>query len=99
MDLQALYGTDIPPAQGRRLVAGDAPVTLESGQLRHLNVSRAKAIRSVPFLVRDRDWGTVTSCIEDLAITDGCDVTYRATYDMCPGQIVADIARILPCCI
>ncbi|WP_418304190.1 hypothetical protein [Paracoccus indicus] len=97
MDLRALYGTDIPPVQGRRLVAGDAAVTLESGQLRHLTVAGVEAIRAVSFLVRDRDWGTVTPRIDDLTITDGCNVTYRATYDMGTGRIVADVAlRLRP---
>lgn len=95
MDLHAIYGTDIPPVRGRRRVAGDAAVTLERGQLRNLTVAGSEAIRAVLFLVRDRDWGTVTPRIDDLTFTDGCDVTYRATYDMGAGQIVADIALTL----
>ena len=98
MDLRTIYGTDIPPVQGRRLVAGDAAVTLERGQLRHLTVAGAEAIRAVSFLVRDRDWGTVTPRIDDLAITEdgtGCHVTYRAIHDMGGGQLVADIALTL----
>ena len=55
MDLIALYGTDKPPRPSRVLRAGDAQVTLDAGQLRHLRMGGIEAIRAVSFLVRDRD--------------------------------------------
>lgn len=71
MDLTALYGTDKPPRRSEVLRAGDAQVTLEAGQLRHLRVRGIEAIRAVSFLVRDRDWGTVDPVITELSMKGG----------------------------
>lgn len=82
----------------RALTCGPATVTLEEGQLRHLRLNGAEAIRGVMFLVRDRDWGTVVPQISGLTVTDaaqGCRVTYRATYDMGTGGLTADITLTL----
>ena len=94
MDLTLLYGTDKPPRQGQVLQAGDATVTLETGQLRHLRVGGVEAIRAVSFLVRDRDWGTVEPMITGLTV-DGGRVTYAARYDLGGGCLDARITLTL----
>lgn len=94
MDLIRLYGTDKPPCRGEVLRAGDATVTLEAGQLRHLRIGGVEAIRALSFLVRDRDWGTVDPVITDLA-TDGGRVTYGASYDMGGGSLDAQVTLTL----
>ncbi|WP_265501624.1 hypothetical protein [Paracoccus beibuensis] len=96
-DLRALYGTDEPPRAGRRLTCGPAEVTLEDGQLRHLRIDGHEAIRSIAFLVRDSDWGTVPARISDLRIEETgprTRVTYRATFDM-GERLVADVTLLL----
>lgn len=96
MTPRALYGTDQPAPEGRPLRAGPATVTLEDGQLRHLRLGDHEAIRGVMFLVRDRDWGTVTPRISALQIADAA-ISYRADYDMGMGALSADVTlRLTP---
>lgn len=97
MDPRLLYGTDQPPPSRRRLVAGKASVTLEGGQLRHLRIGEAEAIRAVSFLVRDRDWGTVEPEIADLKVEAGdqTHVSYRARYKIGAALLEARIALCL----
>lgn len=94
MDLTRLYGTDKPPRPSQVLRAGEAQVTLEAGQLRHLRIGGTEAIRAVSFLVRDRDWGTVDPEITNLAV-DGGRVTYAARYDMDGGSLDAQVTLTL----
>jgi hypothetical protein len=94
MDLIALYGTDKPPRLSQVLRAGDAQVTLDTGQLRHLRMGGVEAIRAVSFLVRDRDWGTVEPHITDLTVKEG-RVTYAARYDLGGGSLTAQVALTL----
>ncbi|TDH34882.1 hypothetical protein E2A64_14190 [Pseudohoeflea suaedae] len=58
-DPVSLYGTSLKPAPLERLRQGDVTVTLQDGALRHLAVGGTEIIRSVAFLARDRDWGTI----------------------------------------
>lgn len=96
MDLNLLYGTDVPPRRGEVLRAGHATVTLEAGQLRHLRIGGIEAIRGLSFLVRDRDWGTVAPEITQLTVQDG-EVRYAARYDMGGGQLEAQVLlRLTP---
>lgn len=95
MSLRALYGTDEAPRPGRPLSCGPARATLQDGHIRHLHVDGHEAVRSIAFLVRDRDWGTVAPQIRDLGI-DGdrqdLRVGWQADYDMGPGHLSARIA-------
>ncbi|MCZ0963825.1 hypothetical protein [Paracoccus benzoatiresistens] len=94
MDLIRLYGTDKPPRPSQVLRAGDAQVTLDAGQLRHLRIGGVEAIRAVSFLVRDPDWGTVDPVITELAI-EGGHVAYSARYDMGEGHLDAQVTLTL----
>lgn len=58
-DPLALYGTAQPPAPVQTIRQGQATLDLQGGALRHLRVGDTEIIRSVAFLLRDRDWGTV----------------------------------------
>ena len=55
-----LYGTSEPPANSEHITLGQLSFTLEEGALRHIKVSGIEIIRCIAFLVRDRDWGTLT---------------------------------------
>lgn len=58
-DPVALYGTSVPPAPATELCHGEVTLTLQEGALRHIRVGGTEIIRSVAFLARDRDWGTI----------------------------------------
>lgn len=55
-----LYGTQVPPVRSEHIEVGPLSFTLEEGALRHISVSGTEIIRCIAFLVRDRDWGTLT---------------------------------------
>jgi len=55
-----LFGTDAPPAPSERITVGRLSFTLEEGALRHIRVGDDEIIRSIAFVVRDRDWGTLS---------------------------------------
>ena len=79
-DPVSLYGTSQPTASARRLRHGDVAVTLQDGAFRHLAVQETELIRSVAFLVRDRDWGTIVPEIG--AISREQDETLRLAIPM-----------------
>ena len=55
-----LYGTLEPPLNSEHFRMGQLSFTLEEGALRHIKVGDIEIIRRIAFLVRDRDWGTLT---------------------------------------
>ena len=55
-----LYGTLEPPANSEYFTIGQMSFKLEEGALRHIKVGGIEIIRCIAFLVRDRDWGTLT---------------------------------------
>ena len=55
-----LYGTLEPPAISDSITIGQLSFTLEEGALRHIRVGSIEIIRCIAFLIRDRDWGTLT---------------------------------------
>ncbi|WP_211242262.1 hypothetical protein [Paracoccus gahaiensis] len=98
MNLRALYGTDEPPRSGRTLSCGPAEATLQDGQLRHLRLDDVEAIRSIAFLVRDRDWGTVAPQASGLRVErdgQGVRVGWQADYDMGAGHLSAHVTMML----
>ena len=90
MDLRALYGTEVPPAQGQRLTQGAVSVTLEGGNLRHLRLGETELMRAIAFLVRDRDWGTLAPEITGLRLTPG-GVSYAAGYASGGARLDVDV--------
>src|SRR5262245_8312444 len=65
-----LFGTDEPVPHRRLLTAGPITATLENGQLRWIKVGEAEAIRSIAFVVRDRNWSTPVPEITNLKIEE-----------------------------
>lgn len=65
-DLVSLYGTDQPPVTGEQITLGDVSLTLQGAVLRHIHVGGVEIIRSIAFLVRDRDWGTIDPVLGDI---------------------------------
>ncbi len=77
-----LFGTEEPLPERRRLVAGPLECTLEAGNLRWIRIAGVEAIRSLAYIVRDRNWGTYNPEIRDLVVDqrgDGFTVSYEAT--------------------
>lgn len=78
-----LYGTHASEPESRTLTAGPLSVTLQDGNLRTLRFRGHEVLRAISFLVRDKDWGTCTAAITDLAIaarTDGFSIHYHARF-------------------
>lgn len=76
-----LFGTEEPLPERRELVAGPLRCTLEAGNLRWISIGGVEAIRSLAYIVRDRDWGTYNPTIDDLVVeqrADGFTVAYTA---------------------
>jgi D-apionolactonase len=76
-----LYGTHEREAPPLRLVAGRLAADFADGNLRTITYDGVEVLRSISYLVRDRDWGTYRPRIEDLSVRqdDGrFALTYRA---------------------
>lgn len=90
----ALYGTKAPGAPSERLQIGALSFTLEQGAVRHLRVGKVEILRGIAFLVRDRDWGTLTPRLEFLdrqQTKDGATLKLRATYQTETARLTADL--------
>ncbi|MCX2696564.1 MULTISPECIES: D-apionate lactonase [Ochrobactrum] len=76
-----LYGTREAEAKPKRLKAGLLEVDLSDGNLRTIQYDGVEVLRSISYLVRDRDWGTYSPVIHDLNVEQteaGFTVTYQA---------------------
>jgi hypothetical protein len=88
-----LFGTAEPSAADQLVVCGRLSLRIRGGELRRVSFDGAEAVRSIAFVIRDRDWGTLalgtTSASLDLkadsfrydyaARTDGAPVTVSIT--------------------
>ncbi len=77
-----LYGTDVPDGKRRILTAGEITAMLDNGALRHIRYRGTEVLRGISYLLRDKNWGTYGTSIEDLTIRQGKDgftVSYTAT--------------------
>ena len=59
-DALALYGTGAPPVPVRHFAVGRLSFDLVGGNLRSIRVDGIEVVRGIQYLVRDRDWGTLT---------------------------------------
>ncbi|WP_344846250.1 hypothetical protein [Celeribacter arenosi] len=75
-----LFGTDQPPVEGQCFAVGPWSFTLENGALRHIALHGQEAIRNIAFLVRDRDWGTLTPTLDNMQVAQ-TDTSLGITYD------------------
>lgn len=82
-DNVALYGTDQPPVSRQAYRCGPWGLTLEGGALRHITLNGTEAIRGIAFLVRDRDWGTLTPVITNETVEQSeaaLQLSYNAAF-------------------
>ncbi|MGH6892761.1 MAG: hypothetical protein ACREEP_10920, partial [Dongiaceae bacterium] len=75
-----LFGTDERVPERRLLKAGPVTATLENGQLRWIKIGESEAIRSIAFVVRDRNWSTPVPEISNLKIEEG-NGEFKLTFD------------------
>lgn len=78
-----LYGTEQALVISRAFTAGPWSFTFENGALRHIKLNGVEAIRGIAFLVRDRDWGTLTPQINNEVIMqtgDALHLQYDAIF-------------------
>lgn len=83
------YGTAEPVPEARRLEAGRWSALLIDGALRDIRCEGREVIRSIAFLVRDRDWGTCSPRIDAFDVVETGDafrVHYTATCANPDGQ-------------
>lgn len=87
---ETLYGTNEIEPQPLQFATGPLSFKWSAGNLRAIRFAEVEVLGGIQYLVRDRDWGTLTPAIEDLRIdrNDGVRIAYRAT---CTG---ADGARL-----
>ncbi|MEZ5832405.1 MAG: hypothetical protein R3D05_14620 [Dongiaceae bacterium] len=75
-----LFGTDEAVPDRRLLTAGPVTATLENGQLRWIRIGEAEAIRSIAFVVRDRNWSTPVPEISNLKVEQS-DGGFKVSLD------------------
>jgi D-apionolactonase len=78
-ELERLYGTSQPQPEARLLTAGPWSAQLVNGALRDIRFRGTEVIRSVAYVVRDKDWGTCTPLAKDMQV-DQDDQAFRVTY-------------------
>ncbi len=96
-DALKLFGTRDPVAPIRRLQAGRLTADLVSGNLRAVSFAGVEVLRSIAYVVRDRDWGTYDPPVLDLDVEDVEDrfrVRYRAEITAPDGARLAYTAEI-----
>ncbi|MEO9336094.1 hypothetical protein ABFT80_01485 [Mesorhizobium sp. SB112] len=92
-----LFGTEEKKPEAKRLQAGDLSVELIGGNVRSIRFADVEILRSIAFLVRDRDWGTCDPVISDLDIAetkDGFSVSYKASFEAPSGALLNCEAKI-----
>jgi hypothetical protein len=79
--LRALYGTAAPPEQPPRFAIGRLNFEMLGGNLLAICIDGVEVLRGIQYLVRDRDWGTLTPEIIELHVDHGemLEIRYRAS--------------------
>lgn len=86
-----LCGTEELEAPLRTLRAGSLSVAFDNGALRYIHVGTIEILRGISFLVRDENWGTCTTVLDDLRIDERPDafaIAYRATCAATSGRLI-----------
>ncbi|MEX3855270.1 hypothetical protein AB3X94_14555 [Paraburkholderia sp. BR10923] len=87
----ARYGTTQAREQERSVLAGPWSALLVDGALREIRYRGVEVIRSVAFLVRDKDWGTCRPLLAAVGIDEdeyGFRLVYRAQCANPDGQVL-----------
>src|ERR1700761_8234262 len=74
------YGTTQAVPVARRLTAGPWSVLFVDGTLRDIRHDGVEIIRSIAYLVRDRDWGTCVPELSSLVVEEQGE-TFRIAYE------------------
>jgi D-apionolactonase len=77
--LVALYGTNEPPEEPARLVAGPLSADLVGGNLRSILFDGEEVVRAIGYIVRDEDWGTYAPLLDELTV-EGDGVAFKVSY-------------------
>ncbi|MEI4491062.1 hypothetical protein WAF00_10475 [Mameliella alba] len=94
----ALYGTDQPPAASEEIRHGEVTLHLQDGALRHIRVGGVEIIRSVAFLARDRDWGTIAPTLGTLTRDNRDGALYLSLpmrFDIGTSRLDVDVVMTL----
>jgi hypothetical protein len=86
------YGTTQAVPIARRLSAGPWSALLVQGALRDIRYDGVEIIRSIAYLVRDRDWGTCVPELRELSVDEQAGafrVAYEARCENVDGQTLA----------
>ncbi|MER9355228.1 hypothetical protein NKI61_18330 [Mesorhizobium sp. M0514] len=86
-----LCGTEQLEAPLRTLRAGSLSVAFDNGALRYIRIGTIEVLRGISFLVRDENWGTCTTVLDDLRIDERPDafaIEYRATCAATSGRLI-----------
>ena len=89
-----LYGTLEPPVSSEYVTIGQLSFTMEEGALRHIRVGGIEIIRCIVFLVRDRDWGTLTPrlcLISRQSDGSNCSLHLEAEFETTTAKLVVSI--------
>ncbi|MEP9390049.1 hypothetical protein [Mesorhizobium sp. KR9-304] len=80
-----LFGTEEPPAERHRLVAGPLSAMLEDGNLRDIRFGGVEIVRAINYLARDASWGTFKPALSNLRIAQG-ETSFAVDYDGLCGE-------------
>jgi hypothetical protein len=69
--LRALYGTDAPATAVRTFAVGLLSFEMAAGNIRAIRVGGEEVLRGIQYLVRDRDWGTLSPAIRGFQVAEG----------------------------
>ncbi|MFW2542419.1 hypothetical protein ACN2XU_07235 [Primorskyibacter sp. 2E107] len=88
-----LYGTEVPDMAAERITLGALSFTLQNGALRHIRLGDQELVRSVAFLVRDRDWGTLAPVLTEVSREVGAALRLRmeAVYETGTARLDVDL--------
>jgi hypothetical protein len=76
---RTLYGTDAPAVVAPGFAIGRLAFEMVGGNLRAIRVDGVEVVRGIQYLVRDRDWGTLTPAIRNLRVEE-CGGELRIEY-------------------
>lgn len=96
--LRKLYGTDAYDAVAQRFIVGPLRFELIGGNLRAISFEGIELVRGIQYLVRDRDWGTLSPDISDLSVQDedqGLAIAFTASCIGPDGDRLTYRAQIL----
>ena len=85
-----LFGTAETPADDRLVTCGRLSLRIRGGELRRISFDGAEAVRSIAFVIRDRDWGTLalrTTSAKLETQADSFRYDYAAQADGAPVNV------------